>query len=238
MIGLDAYLVKARLRPALLALLPLTVTILTLDAAGILGWNGMLAAILQAGGGMLLAQYVGDLGKRRERELFIAWGGRPTERFLTHAHAPNQTTRELRHAKIRRLIPNLVVPSAEQERQDFQAAMSVYEVAIDQLRPALRGNALLFAENCHYGFRRNTWALKWHGLTLAALGFLILSATVGGAVASHQRIEPIVVAGAITNGVLLATWTWVVTPVWVRRAADLYAERFLEGLDGLELPSR
>lgn len=36
----------------------------------------------------MLAQIVGDIGKKKEPKLFEYFGGRPSELLLCHAHAP------------------------------------------------------------------------------------------------------------------------------------------------------
>jgi hypothetical protein len=37
----------------------------------------------------------------------------------------------------------------------------------------------------------------------------------------------------LVNAALLAVWVFVITPAWVRIAADAYAERLLESIDTL-----
>src|SRR6266545_4371127 len=83
--GLDLYVVKARLRPALLVLLPISITIISFNPDGIVGWPGLIALILEAGGAFLLANIAGDAGKAKEEMLFA--DGRPTELMLSHTKA-------------------------------------------------------------------------------------------------------------------------------------------------------
>src|SRR4029079_10228447 len=89
-IGMDQYDRNARLKPALLIVLPAALAVVVLAPDAIVGWGGGIALIVQAGGSVLLAQIVGDVGKKTEPKLFSMFGGRPTERMLSHGHAPNK----------------------------------------------------------------------------------------------------------------------------------------------------
>ena len=68
-VGMDEYDRHARLKPALVAFLPVTLTVLALAPDAIAGWSGALALAIQAGGSYLLAQVIGDIGKKKEQEL-------------------------------------------------------------------------------------------------------------------------------------------------------------------------
>jgi len=103
-IGMDQYDRRARLMPALLVILPATLAVVALAPDAVLGWGGGIALIVQAGGSFLLAQFVGDIGKRKEPKLFEFFGGRPTERLLSHQHAPNRVILADRHKRLRKLF--------------------------------------------------------------------------------------------------------------------------------------
>lgn len=219
MLGLDSYVLRARLRPGLLVLLPATVTVLALNPDGIIGWSGIVAVVIQAGGAFLVGQYVGDIGKAHEPELYHEWGGRPTELMLCHAHAPNAATRELRHRKLETLVPGLRMPTADEEAENFEAACQTYTAAVEQLRPKVRALPLVFAENTHYGFRRNAWALRRWGIGVAAIGVLILGLDLLARVSEHRRVEPLLGLALVLNVALLAFWIWAVSASWVKRSA-------------------
>jgi hypothetical protein len=236
-IGMDQYDRNARLRPALLVILPAALAVIALAPEAVLGWSGGIALIVQAGGSFLLAQIVGDIGKRKEPKLFEYFGGRPTELLLHHAHAPNKVLLAERHRKLAKLFPRIKLPTADQEAKDPRAALDIYTACVDTLRGLVRADKTKFAdvhrENIHYGFRRNLWAVKPHGIIVTAIAAAVVCAEMVGRVMSHEQVhlaQPVIV-GIIA--ILLLIWIFVVTRAWVKRAAVLYAERLLEALDAL-----
>src|SRR5438128_1750425 len=111
-IGMDQYDRRARLMPALLLILPAALAVVTLAPDDVLGWGGGIALIAQAGGSFLLAQMVGDIGKRKEPNLFESFGGWPTEMLLSHQHAPNKVMLADRHKKLAKIFPKIKIPTA------------------------------------------------------------------------------------------------------------------------------
>src|SRR5687767_14473539 len=116
-IGMDQYDRNARLKPALLVILPAALAVVALAPDAVLGWSGGIALIFQLGGSFLLAQIVGDIGKKKEPKLFKSFGGRPTELLLSHEHAPNNVVLAERHRKLAKLFPKLKIPTADAEQK-------------------------------------------------------------------------------------------------------------------------
>ena len=233
-LALDSYDRTARLKPALMLFLPVTLTIIALAPGDILGWSAALAAILQAGGSFILAQFIGDIGKGKEPELFSQCGGRPTDRLLSHRHAPNRVTLALRHEKLQRLFPSIVLPTREAEERDPEAALEVYSAYVEQLRNRTRNKEQfggVFRELIHYGFRRNLWGVKAAGTLLAIAGSVILCIALYGFTSAHQSVGLMVPIVAAINIAMACLWLFVITPTWVMRAARLYADRLVEALD-------
>src|SRR5262245_43905742 len=114
-LGLDAYTRNARLKPALIAMLPVAWTIMAWGPGNASGWSALWTLFVAGGGTWLLSQVARDRGKKKENQLFDSFGGRPTERLLSHGHAQNPTRLRQRHAKLAELLPDLRVPSAEEE---------------------------------------------------------------------------------------------------------------------------
>src|SRR5688572_11402368 len=110
-LGLDEYSRNARLKPALLTVLPLAWTVLVLWPGGAGIWSGVLSLSLACGGSYLLAQLGWDWGKLKESSLFDQIGGRPTERMLSHARASNKAMVQRWHQGLKALIPDLKIPS-------------------------------------------------------------------------------------------------------------------------------
>ena len=234
-IGLDHYDRNARLKPALLSVLPAALAIVALAPEAVLGWSGGIALVVQAGATFLLAQIVGDIGKKKEPNLFQHFGGRPTELLLCHAHAPNKVLLAERHRRLSSLLPTLRLPTAEDEQNDSKSAFEVYAACVDKLRSIARADRKkypdVYRENVHYGFRRNLWALKPYGLTVTIVAWVVVTVDMVGRVMSHERVQLTqpVIAGALV--LLGLAWTFLLTKAWVKRAATLYAERLLELLD-------
>ena len=231
-VGMDEYDRHARLKPALVAFLPVTLTVLALAPEAIAGWSGALAFAIQAGGSYLLAQVVGDIGKKKEPELFRKFGGRPTDLLLSHKTAPNKTVLAMRHAKLTALLDRRL-PTAAAEEKNPAAAADVYAACVDFLRGKCRGNAAVFRENKGYGFRRNLWGIKKAGIIASVVGVVVVAAELYGLASAHEPINDALWFIGGLNLMMLAVWILFITPAWVMRAAQLYADRLMEALDAM-----
>lgn len=236
-VGMDQYDRRARLMPALLVILPAALTVIALAPAEVLGWGGGVALIVQAGASFLLAQMVGDIGKRKESKLFESFGGRPTEMLLSHQHAPSKVVLADRHKKLAKLFTKIRIPTADTEQQDLKAAFEIYTACCDKLRSLVRAEKDKFSdvhrENIHYGFRRNLWALKPAGITITAVALVIGGAEIYGAVSEHLPVSLVLPLIVGVDALFLVWWIFFITNSWVKRAAVLYAERLMEALDAL-----
>lgn len=228
-IGLDEYSRNARLKPALLVILPAAITVAVWSPNIALAWSGMWATIVALGGTFLIAQIGRDWGKAKEGRLFARFGGRPSELLLSHEHAPNKIRLAAQHARLCALQPTIVMPSADDERRDPSAANQVYDACTRFLIGRSRDNRLLLQENINYGFRRNLWGLKPMGLSIALASSAFLGAMlyVNGIGGFSSRV---IVAESI-NLVMTLAWLLIITPGWVMVPARAYAERLLETLD-------
>jgi hypothetical protein len=231
-LGMDRYDRRARLMPALFAVLPVTLTVLALAPNATKGWSGALAFAIQGGGSYLLAQIVGDIGKRKEPALFKKFGGRPTDLLLSHKTAPNKTALNMRHAKLEGLIEKKM-PTAAAEQKNPSAAADVYAACVDLLRGKCRGNEAVVRENMNYGFRRNLWGIKPFGIIASLIGIIVVGAEVYGRVSAHEPIPELFWFIGGVNVVILFCWVFFVTPTLIKRAAELYAGRLMEALDGM-----
>ena len=126
---------------------------------------------------------------------------------------------------MQKLVPELKMPSAEEEAADPATADAAYETCIVELKKATRENRLVVSENYYYGFRRNLLGLKPLGLVSAALGTgLPLAAGWSGKVEWGLSVYLSVVLSVMSALV----WLLAIRPGWVRAAAEQYAERLLE----------
>jgi hypothetical protein len=85
---------------------------------------------------------------------------------------------------------------------------------------------LVFEENVDYGFRRNCLGLRPYALTIAS-GALILSLVFLIIGEGHGRWSRWGISLLVAFAALIY-WGWMVRPEWVRRSAELYADRLYE----------
>ena len=233
---MDPYVRSARLQPALLVALPV--------ALGILAWfpeasviaGPLWGLVAWCGGTALVAQIARDAGKAKEPSLFARWDGTPATRLLRHRSSANRVLLRRRHHKLRGLLADVHIPTAEEEVADPARADETYEACVQFLRDSTRPRQdfpLVFQANCEYGFRRNFWGMKPLGVALAVGSAAAIAARLYLDVRSNVVLEPTRVVSMCVVGVLAAGWLLWFTPSWVRLTADAYAERLLGALEKL-----
>lgn len=232
----DPYLRRARLEPALLVALPLTLAMFAWWPAAVKQWGLLWSFVVWSGGSTLLANVARDSGKRKEASLFVSWGGKPTTRLLRFRGSANVALVARRHQQLQLLMPSLQLPTETSEIQDTNAADALYESSIAFLIEKTRDRKkfeLLFDENCNYGFRRNLWGMRPLGLALASIGLVALAVLFGWQVRANV-VNPTTIACLAMTVLLLLGWIFWFTPGWVRIPAEAYAERLLASCDVLE----
>ena len=233
----------ARLQPALLAALPLLVSIVLLIPEFGLIWAASGGLVLYCGGTTFLTQAGRDRGKCMEPALFQSWGGKPSTAMLRHSDTRLVgATKERYRNFLASVVPGLTLASEDQERRCPEQAEDAYESAIDWLLAQTRDRGrfeLLFRENINYGFRRNIWALKSCAFVMAGIAV----ATIAVLVFNNWTGEPIVVVESVgmqiwASLVLALThiffFAFKVRKKWVRVAAEAYARRLLAACDALD----
>lgn len=166
----DAYIVRARLFPAVIAIAP-ALTLLLLAGS----WTDPNLPEIISSLGLAVLLFAGaDLarraGLRKERKLFSATGGRPYITELTRAD--NSLFDEASKAEYRAFLAakvNRQVPSAAEEIADSESVRAFYNACFRWLRENTRDKErfhVLLGENISYGFRRNMWGLKWFGIAV------------------------------------------------------------------------
>ena len=139
-----------------------------------------------------------------------------------------------RHDVIRRVFPTIPLPTAAEEAKDPNLAREAYEAVVTLLISRTRDHvryAILFDENCSFGFRRNMWGLKPFGIVVAAVASAILGLEFAGRFVAHQPVAVMSLVLEAVNVGLLLIWLVRVKPDWIRVPAEAYAERLLETLD-------
>ena len=227
----------ARLKPALLVILPMS------GAVGAIGLNfsvamGAVAGPLSAVGfTLLLAQFGRDFGSKKQPYLYNLWGGKPTTAKLRHRDGRlNPYTLARYHAKAAALLGK-PAPIVEQERENPDLADLVYEAYGDLLRELTRDRKtypLIFQELVNYGFRRNLWGMKAIGIAIATLSIALQVGLAMFALLGKGR-QPGAgdMAFLLVDVFMLGCW-FLITPNWVRIAAEAYADRLLAASEYLD----
>jgi hypothetical protein len=230
---LDAYTRRARLQPALLAVLPVGIAVLAWFPKGFTEWGIFAGLLTSAGGTAFLARLARIRGKKLEPRLFELWGGKPTTVALRHRNSQNPVLLERRHTQLSRIANGIYVPRAADEKADQQSADAAYDacvtVLIEQTRERKRF-PLLFEENCNYGFWRNLWGLRPLGITSSLLGTAAIAFLVyrSGLVLEFKTA----VGGGIDLFFLLG-WLFLVNSHVVKMAAVSYSDRLLGACEEL-----
>ncbi len=233
----DSYGRTARLLPALLVMLPVSLTALA-TAVEWPSWLGRLGAVLVASGSPVLAtQAVRDLGRRVETDLFVAWGGPPTANLLRWSGPEPFAAVSRRHDLCAGLL-GLDLPSVEAERVSPETADEAYAVAVAALRERTRDRArfpLVFAELKSYGFRRNLFGCRSLGTMVTVVALAVAPAL---ALLGSLDIPAGLLSLLLFDVGCLLVWRWLVTADWVRLAAENYARQLLASLEVLSSDRR
>jgi len=230
------YARNARLKPAFLVGLPVAAVAASwgLSASVLLGLvSGPLAA---AGLTYLFAHLSRDSGQKKQEKLFLSWGGKPSIRKLRHRDTTlNPHTRARYHQKAAELLGK-AMPTPAEEAADPAGADFLYEAYCNLLLERTRDtkiHRLLFEELISYGFRRNLYGMKSIAVLLASLCTAVESVSLYSAFRSTHQVETGKAIFLALSLFLLLCWLFAITPSWVKRAADSYAERLLAASENL-----
>lgn len=227
---------RARLQPALLVSLPLTLALMSCFP-DLSGMQFLAGGATYCGFTALLSQLGRDQGKKKEPRLFEMWGGIPTTLLLRHRNNHlDVSTKKRYHDALNSLIPDMRLPNVIEEQSAPDEADVKYDSCVSFLREKTRDTkkfSLIFAENVNYGFRRNLWGMKPAGILLCFLSIILAT---GALVANTRSESPLAVASVaiIVNGLMLAWWLLRITPEWIRIPAYSYAERLLAASETLQ----
>jgi hypothetical protein len=238
-IGFDRYDRNARLKPALLALLPL----LLLTAVWLKDvWasaTALLGLVIFCGLILFLSRIARQRGRVVQGNIERDLGGLPT----TIALRRRDTTidRQTKERYYRFLSSRgHHVPTADEEELNGTAADLGYRACITWLLEQTRDKSrfrMIADENIDYGFRRNLFGLKNVAIAIALFCIAINSAAIISAFASRDTVFW---AGIVLEGVLamlILAWVAVVTSSFVLDAAWSYATRLLAACDILSAHS-
>jgi hypothetical protein len=236
-IQLDTYTIKARLCPVFLVILPVLITINLWAPKTSKFQFGFSSVIFSLAISFFGAQFGRHGGKLKEIKLWKSWDGPPTIRFLRYRDKQFNSIRKMRYHRIfQKLIPDINIPTMEQEMSDPLKADQVYEACIRFLIAKTRDIkkfSLVYKENTNYGFLRNLWGLKPLGIFLSLLS-LINCGYFLWVEWSNKKILPETIILTLIVLCILALWITWVRPAIIKIAAEAYAERLLECCENIE----
>jgi hypothetical protein len=173
---LDAYTMRARLVPAVIAGAPAFAFAAIFVSWGKIGWTHLIAGTALT---VLFAVFA-DVARRRGRAIeptvIAKMGGLPTTVTLRHRDTTYDAATKAGFHKFIAAKLGQPAPSAEEEAADADAADAYYVRGATWLRENTRNTKkfdVLFNENVSYGFRRNLLGLKLPGFLLNALIVLV-----------------------------------------------------------------
>jgi hypothetical protein len=178
--GLDAYALKARYYPALLATIPALVALAILISRAKFGLTTGISSLAIPVLVFAAADIARRMGKRIEEKIYAESGGKPSITMMRYSDesfdaASKEAYRAFYASKI-----NQPIPSEDAEKACITAGDAFYDRGGAWLRENTRGKkfSVLYAENITYGYRRNLLGLKWPALVanlalVCLAGFLL-----------------------------------------------------------------
>ena len=221
----DEYSLGARVRPSLLALLPIILTSYIV-APSLYNLVATVFSIIVACGFITaLAHYSRHQGRKTEKRLFSLWGGKPTTIILRHLDDTlDGNTKTRYHKYLSEKIEEWNAPTLEDEQKSPDVADELYDSAVKWLLAKTEDTSkykLLFKENISYGFRRNARGIKWFGVMCSIIAILL----------SLVNLYPnpdywdgkkysLEYSSLVFSIVMFIWWLVVVSDAWVRDAAE------------------
>ena len=231
----DTYERKARLYPALLLVAPVIIVVLAMLSTKLSAVESMTAGVVGFGGAFLLTQVARDAGKKREKQLFVEWGGLPSIAIFRHSDDRlDPVTKARYHKKLSSLVKETKAPSVDEEKVDPVAADVIYSAWSHYLRVSTRDTkkfSLLFHENVNYGYRRNIVGLRPIGIVVCILSLLAAVARIYVVYNSTGQWDVAVLGASGLCAILLLLWLFRFRPDWVRVPAEAYAARLAESVE-------
>ena len=224
----DDYTRAARVYPALITILPIFLTSISII-------DGIVIEILwpllaSVGFVYLLSHIARSLGKRLEHKLIHDWNGIATTHLLRYAETDNKPLLNLYHTQLAQFAPAISIPTRAQELRSPDTADKSYIAAVKLLSSYVRERKKEYPrvheEVISYGFRRNLLGLK-----AIAISALIASTLLQLSVCFIDKFSALRVCCIVLQIIMIAFWITIVNPSWVYQAAELYAARLFDALN-------
>lgn len=165
----DAYTIRARVFPAIIAAIPAVAMLVLL-----VSWAGLALSSGIATVGVVVVLYMfsdfaRSQGRKIEPRIYELQGGKPSVTMMRRADTTLDTNSKNRYRAFLAGKLGRTAPTAAEEEQHPASANAFYEQAGTWLRENTRDTkkfSILFNENVTYGYRRNLLGLKWVALGL------------------------------------------------------------------------
>jgi hypothetical protein len=236
-LSFDKYTRQARLKPSLLVVLPVFVTVAVWLPKVWTLLGGLTAIISACGLTFLLAELARYQGRKVEREMIAANGDKFTTILLRHHDSTiSAATKKTYHAFLKKASKRSL-PTIESEKTNPVEADDSYRGAVEWLLEATRNEKrfpLVQIENISYGFRRNLLGLKLPALFLIAMcviaNVFLCVRDLNGDVTRFWA-GYLVGLALVTAGLV---WLIVIRMSFVEDAGRTYALRLLAQCDSLQ----
>jgi hypothetical protein len=228
----DPYELKGRIFPAILTLLPLGVSAILWYPNLLDSFNTALTLLGIIIILVVLSKISRNMGIKKQQIMLQEWGGFPTTIMLRHTdQTVDPLTKGRYHAFLRNNIPNIEIPTPEEESEKPEYYDMHYNSAVKWLREYTRDKtiySILHADNANYGFARNTFGMKGVGIILClltlALNILGIYQKYGNDVLTTPFKFWVSVSFSI---IFIFIWTFFINKKMVRNYADAYARTLL-----------
>ena len=227
----DAYSLRARLFPAIIAAAPAFAALALLISWKSFELSNIIASVALLVLLFAIADFARSRGRAIEPKLYSEQGGKPSITIFRRNDPSIDDSLKERYRAFLAGKLGVAIPSAEAERSNQATVDSFYEQCGVWLRANTRDTKkfpLLFNENVTYGFRRNLLGVKWIALALnmavVAICLVLLWRGNWGlnTELGRRTIVVLVIAAAHAIYMLLA-----VHPAAVWDAATVYARELL-----------
>lgn len=245
----DPYDLKARLFPALLALVPAFVLMVCIYGEKVTFGSALITIPASCGCLFFLARVARNAGTSVQKKQWAQWGGSPTFTYLRYSNSEviNDPVTKERYHQVMAAGINKKFPSPEEEKNNPLEADNLYRSGVNWLKEQTRDTkkyAHLFKENIAYGFHRNALGIKPIAICIA-LGCLIIALTWTGVITAKTPYFQMDQIGTLTFAqtfsilfslAALLLWILSVNLDSVDKASLAYSERLLQSCEGLGKP--
>jgi hypothetical protein len=234
----DSYDRGARLLPALLLVVPIIAVMPALYLQTIPPIiQSLFPLVILSALAFLITNLIRDMGKKKEATLFDKWGGKPSVAVFRYSNNRiDIVTKERYHKKLSMMCQTSFV-STEDERNDKEKADLIYASWSRYLKSRTRDKKifyLLFKEAIAYGFRRNTYGVRYIGIIIC---LFCLLANIAWFIYSYKNNEYFSIFQYFSTGISILfffLWCFIITDNWVRVIADRHADQLAKTVDMID----